>query len=159
MEKAGNRVLLSKEPQRLGAVGAGIGTGAVQDQGVAKARFRPTPSGGAGRSRAEASSVRILAAGPGGAPRVLFLRCSLFMWKRLLVVMTIVTLATGLFLALAGRSSDAELLRRAREVAQAHRGPVSRPRYVTLIDYRRSILARRLAVVAGGRHRISAGSA
>ena len=81
------------------------------------------------------------------------------MWKRLLAGLAGVTLATGLFLALAGRPSDAELLRRAREEAQAHRGPVSRPRYVTLIDSRRSILARRLAVVAGGRHRISAGSA
>ena len=73
------------------------------------------------------------------------------MWKRLLVGLTVVTLAAGLFLALAGQPSDAELIIRAREVAQGHRGSVSRPRYVTLIDYRRSILARRLAVVAGGR--------
>ena len=69
------------------------------------------------------------------------------MRKRLLVGMSGVTLAAGLFLALAGQFSDAELIIRAREVAQTHRGSVSRPRYVTLIDYRRSILARRLVVV------------
>ena len=69
------------------------------------------------------------------------------MSKRLLVALAGVTLAAGLFLALAGQPSDAELLRRAREVARAYRGLVSRPRYVTLIDYRRSLLARRLAVV------------
>ena len=61
--------------------------------------------------------------------------------------LAVVTLAAGLFLALAGQPTDAELLRRAQAVAQTHRGMASRPRYVTLIDYRRSILARRLAVV------------
>ena len=62
-------------------------------------------------------------------------------------MLTGVTLAAGLFLALAGQPSDAELIIRAREMAQTHRGSVSQPRYVTLINHRRSILARQLAVV------------
>ena len=60
---------------------------------------------------------------------------------------TCVLVVGGLSLAFAGHSSDAELIQPARTLAAAHRGQVRLPRYVTLIDYRRSILAQRLAVV------------
>jgi hypothetical protein len=69
------------------------------------------------------------------------------MWIRLFVLLILLVLGGGAYISLAGYRSDAELIQQARGVAQTYCSQAQHPRYVTLIDYRRSILAQRLAVV------------
>ncbi len=82
-------------------------------------------------------------------PRVISCFLYLFLMRQrfALLVSLLVLVIGGAYLALAGRRADAELIRQARTLVQAYRSQARHARYVTLINYRRSILAQRLAVV------------
>ena len=69
------------------------------------------------------------------------------MLKRVLLMLVGVLVGGVLLLALGGHRSDAELIAEAKSLAAANRNQGCASPYVTLIDYRRSILAQRLAVV------------
>lgn len=69
------------------------------------------------------------------------------MLKKVLLILVGAMVGAVLFLTLGGYRSDAELIAQAKALGGANRSQVSISRYVTLIDYSRSILAQRLAVV------------